>query len=285
MAHPAYSNNLKKIKRLYKEYINSRYVYKKCSDYSESEIDKSKKWLIIMEKLDDTISNEERNDVFDKKYAMFRCNKIKVIEIFNANDPELKKDKIINMYENSENKQLTYTTYEINKIVHPDSYNEDINQVYSNGIHYFKTIDCAYFYEVTPIMHSGPVTKWHENGRVYLTGKYLNGLETGKWIGFYDNGDVRCIGEYKNGLENGKWTLFYPYDGSLLRSFFRGNWTQRRGRKMEEGNFCEGKKTDKWTEWNNDGTKRCEGYFLQGMEIGKWYNWYYDGIIKAEEVA
>ena len=66
--------HLEKINRIYTKYINDdNYVFKSCQN----------QWIVILQRLPNTISNEKRSGIFDKKFAKFRGNMFKVIRIFN----------------------------------------------------------------------------------------------------------------------------------------------------------------------------------------------------------
>src|SRR5271156_732219 len=64
----------------YAHYIkNKRYVYKLCCDVKSD--DKRKMWIVIMQKIKGTKTNEGRTEVRNYKFAKFRANKLKVMEI------------------------------------------------------------------------------------------------------------------------------------------------------------------------------------------------------------
>src|SRR5271156_4246303 len=77
-------NNDKLLKKLLKivfKYKNRQacyelYVYKLANDVLSKDI--CRKWLVVMQKLPDTITNEER-EVVDVSHAKYRANKLKVI--------------------------------------------------------------------------------------------------------------------------------------------------------------------------------------------------------------
>src|SRR5438128_254473 len=52
-------------------------VFKSC-DYE---------WIVVLKKLSDTLTNEDRHCVVDARYAKFRANKLKVMLIFNKLNP------------------------------------------------------------------------------------------------------------------------------------------------------------------------------------------------------
>src|SRR5579871_4620212 len=68
-----------------KEYEkDEKYVYKKCNNLSNRLL----VWLVVMEKSENTKTNEERKDVVDKNHAKFRADELKVVDIINVIDPQ-----------------------------------------------------------------------------------------------------------------------------------------------------------------------------------------------------
>ncbi len=156
--------SLNKIKQIYEEYINDNsYVYKNCQN----------EYIIIMKKLDDTKTNESRYGITDFNNAKFRADKLLVVLIFKINQPKEQIEFFVNKFRNSE------IRYQKGEIVLPDEFDDDLDEVCSNGIHYFKTIDRAFYYT--------------------MPDNY-----TGKWINYYDHGLKSNECEYLRGKENGK---------------------------------------------------------------------------------
>lgn len=133
------------IKKICGIYIdNPNCVYKLCM----------KKWLIVMEKMSNVVTNECRDNIFDANHAKFRANELKVLFIINVNDFSDKPESIINTfckYYNDVNKIDTH--YKVNEIVTCDSFDMNFNKICSNGIHYFKTIETAFTYD-RPFPHN-----------------------------------------------------------------------------------------------------------------------------------
>src|SRR5579863_7490121 len=112
----------------YKTYIDdASYVYKLCCDM----VDKyaAREWLVILQKLEDTKTNEDRKDVADHLHAKFRADKLKVVEIVSVLDPRITKDFVVNEFHNIRAK------YTKGEIVSPDRYEKCIDNVCSGGIH------------------------------------------------------------------------------------------------------------------------------------------------------
>lgn len=176
-------------------------VYKKITNVYHS-------WIIIMKKIpktklsEGTITNEEREGIKDKTRAKFRANKLKVIGIINIENPSEKESKIIGSY----NKLCTI--YEIGRNVYPDSFNYNLDIVCTNGIHYFKSLEPALFYDVAPSKYTGFFTNWYNSGEKSGEGPMLNGKRHGYWKFFWDDGRKKSMGHFVNGNENGIWLFF-----------------------------------------------------------------------------
>lgn len=135
------------------KYSDSKYVFKKCVDVDDSEYEgKERKWLVVLEKLSDTRTTEKRDGVYNPNFAKFRADKLKVIEIINVNNLNNDKKSITNVY--TDNKYEGYDdviyhkmVYTVNDVVFPDFFDDCIDNVCSNGIHYFKSFDMAFAYE------------------------------------------------------------------------------------------------------------------------------------------
>lgn len=162
---------LKKMHKKYPYESDESYVYKLC--YSTTN---QKTWIVIMQKLKETKTNEERKRVYEKMLAKFRADKLKVIEIFNAIDPDETTTMIVNRF----NKKTL--TYEVGKIVEADKYDENIDKVCSGGVHYFKSLDAAFYFN-RPL--AGCTGYWFDingDGGIDYVLKYINGIFAGNVI-------------------------------------------------------------------------------------------------------
>jgi hypothetical protein len=155
-------NMLDHLKNECKQYIEDpECVYKLCDN----------KWLVIMKKLPDTITNELRKDVKNANNAKFRANKLNVLKIINVFDGTTTQS-ILNQFNNSS------VIYIVDKDVFPNRYDKNPNNICSCGIHYFKTIDAAFYYQ-----------------------KNVQPNFSGVWKVFCDSGDVSKEKYYVNGYE------------------------------------------------------------------------------------
>lgn len=192
--------NIKEVKEITSDYIldelykicsvykdDDSYVYKLCNDYLNN--DESNRWLVIMQKLPDTETNESRSNVVKKEHAGFRANKLKVIKIVDIYDPNNVKNSIISLYGGEfKDKDTLCTIYKTHKIVKPHLYDENIEIVCSGGIHYFKTLLPAYYFRDIPINYTGQWIKWYGNGQKEVECYYLNGSIDGLYISYWPDG-------------------------------------------------------------------------------------------------
>ena len=65
-------SRLDKIYDRLKEYPENEYIYKGCYDY-----------IVVMELLEESVTNESKKDIIDANCAEYRTNKVKVILIIN----------------------------------------------------------------------------------------------------------------------------------------------------------------------------------------------------------
>jgi hypothetical protein len=213
------------LERLIKEctkYKDPSFVFKRCSSH----------FIIVLQKLKDEIdedetngkndetitekfkfkSNEMRENVYDKSFAKFRCNGgLLVIDIINTETNEHIKSHV-NMFISSS--YAKYTSYEVGKIVFPDSFNDDIDSVCASGIHYFLTLKAAYYYD--HIEKDGKCLRFYNNGLKAAEWINVNGLYHGIRTDWYLNGKIKSEKEYKNG-ELTKLVEF-KFNGKLERS-------------------------------------------------------------------
>jgi hypothetical protein len=137
------------------EYTNiNKYVFISCRNY-----------IIVLEKLHDTITNESKlSDISNPLYAKYRANKLRVILIINKFEPF---DVITEIQEDSIMK------YETDKIVEVDDYDMDLDQVFTTGIHYFNTIEQAFYWKIIDFnpTYTGKYMCWYHNGNKRYDGE------------------------------------------------------------------------------------------------------------------
>ena len=67
-----------------------------------------------------------------------------------------------------------------------------------------------------------------------------------------------------------------PYTGRVF------DLNKNTGKKTLKGQYKNGLKTGKWTEWHDNGQKRDEGIYKDGEKDGKWTQWHWNGQKESE---
>ncbi len=203
-----------------------------------------RKSIVTLELLDDTINNEKRDGIVNYKYAKFRCDKVKVISITEVKTGEKINSDISIFDENF--------LYNLGNVI-ANYFNENLNEVCTRGIHYFKTKEAALSWFYTQKNQKIPDGKWikyHENGRKRREGTYKDGKLDGKWLGWHENGHKFFDGTDKDGKFNGKW--IYWWDN---------------GQKRSEGTYKDGKLDGKLVDWYSNGEKNTEEIYKDGKRV------------------
>ena len=162
---------LEQINKIYEKYINDpSYVFKMSSPHM------THKWIIMLKKLDDTNTDELRDNVVDENYAVFRADKLQVVCIFDALDPQTTRKSIINSYYD------VHVDYIVGEIVECDSFDKNINKTKTNGIHYLKSIEGAFYFGPHMTKYNGPWKTFDKTtGKLIAEGNIINGQRTGQW--------------------------------------------------------------------------------------------------------
>lgn len=250
----------------YEETQNLRIILKKCEKYTKdatrnmygygifcdilSRTDISKKWLVIMKKLSDTQTNENRTNIAVDDYAKYQGNKFMVIKIINVLKPNYIKKYIVNKYKGFE------LRYEVGMIV------EDFN---STGINYFKIPSASFYNSCVPKNYTGRVFRWYDSGTIRYICDYVNGSPSGNMVRFFENGQIETEGEYNNGQLTGHWIEKYDNE-----------------QKFSEGDYVDGKQEREWIYWYKNGKKESKGYYVIGKREGPWTEWHSDGNVKLK---
>lgn len=267
------SEQLDKLLKKCENYITDEsYVYKICVEWN---IVDNGEWIVIMKKIEDTKTNEERF-VVDKMHAKYRASELKVIEIINASNPEITKE----FFTNKLHFQNKTTTYRVGCIVKPDFYNDDIKSVCSGGIHYFKTLESAFFYRnMHPINYTGIWLSWYDSGQKQYDGYFLNGTKTGKSIDWYENGQKCTEGDYSVGKKVGKWTSWHANGHKCYEREYIDN---KLNENLIDMNHIIGeKKTGKWTSYYENGQAESEENYINNNKSGYSIEWYKNGKLKS----
>jgi len=294
--------SLKIMMNKYSAYIqNDQYVYKRCSD----------DFIVILKKIDRTITNETRNSVFDSRYAKFRGDCFYVERIFDSQNPN---------NETSVAYGVNDFEYIVKKIVAVSDFNPMINEICTTGIHYFKDIRGAYFYNLPnslllknmmPVNYSGVWKLFDPNGRLYYKCNFVKGMKYGKEIKYFIRNLVELKCEYindtliykcnyKNGKKHGveiKWYVDQEKTNMSVTAFchnaliglkYKCDYVEGIKHGKEEHYYkngilkhcCEyvnGNKNGAETEWYDNGQMKCKDCFNKGRKSDVEIGWYESG--------
>lgn len=217
--------------------------------------------LIFMEKLPDTITNEDRRYVFDMSCAKFRANKLRVRLIVNITNLDDVSNLVINTYADYN----THSTvcYQTNRIVEPDDFDNNIEVVCSSGIHYFKSIEPAFNYNrdyLNEIDGLNCVWKqWHDNGDPMKEIRIVNGVADGIYREWFANGILKLEYNYVDGKLEGVQKEWH-HNEQLKADFM-----------MITGNLIT------YKQWHDNGCLYIERSYKNGQFHGKYRCWNFDG--------
>jgi antitoxin component YwqK of YwqJK toxin-antitoxin module len=228
---------IQQIKVINNDYlINPIYVYKSCGEY-----------VVILERLLDTITNENRNNIPNEQYkqfAKYRGNKFLVKDIFHKFDYTNKVSSISSS--NFQNK----LEYKIGKIIIPDNFDTNLENVCSNGIHYFLKLECAFYYSLQKIQN-GEYLKWYDDGQQYIKCTYTNGKLNEEYLEWYDNGQQYKKCTYTDGKLNGEYLEWYYY-----------------GQQWEKCTFTDNKLNGEYFSWYKNGQQNTKCTYTDGKLNG-----------------
>jgi antitoxin component YwqK of YwqJK toxin-antitoxin module len=238
--------------------------------------------LITLEIPEDALTNIERTSVKVKETAKYRANKVKILKIEDSEGKE---------YETAETgffskKKVVYKVGEVLEVPTDDM---DVEQVCSNGIHFFlerKVAEMYYLY-----LENGIYMSWHENGQKEHEGMMKDGKREGLWQTWYDNGQKYSEGMWKEGNQEGLREIWYETGQKKSEQMWKeGNqeglrqiWYEN-GQKSSEGMMKDGKREGLWQTWYDNGQKSSEQIWKGGWEDGVWQTWYENEQKSSEEI-
>lgn len=190
------------------------------------------RYIVVMKKLHDTITNEARANIVDASHALFRADKLKVLHIVDLYDI---KNRVRSIQDRSVADTAQYT---VNVVVLPRyKFDANINGVRTGGLFYNNTIETAY-HSILPCPngYTGSRTVWYDNGQMMYVGMFVDGKKSGQWTFWYDNGQMKTQGGYVEGKRLGQWPRWRE-DGS----------------KFSVGEFIDGVLQGRWLVWHSDG--------------------------------
>jgi len=121
------------VKEAFGEFYNPDFKYKRCGQH-----------LLQLKVTSTTKTNESRNHVVDARFAKFRASELFVLRIYDSHQNRFIK-KLDHSFVNISYCRI-FIRYKVGTIVYPNGFNEDLNVVCGQGIHYFNTLLGAFHY-------------------------------------------------------------------------------------------------------------------------------------------
>lgn len=112
-------------------------------------------------------NNEDRHNVEDWRYAKFRCQKAKVLEIYHPTRTTRKKT-----IHSSWDRKFKYT---IGEIVEVNDYNPTKSIICGSGIHYYLTEIAAISHGGLPHNYTGTIIEASDNGGLFSKTQFIHG--------------------------------------------------------------------------------------------------------------
>jgi antitoxin component YwqK of YwqJK toxin-antitoxin module len=117
---------------------------------------------------------------------------------------------------------------------------------------------------------------FHENGNVYVEGRFDKGKEVGTWTLWNDAGVIESSTEYVAGVP--KKVASYA-NGTVTRvDTYHDN-----GHRQSSTGYVAGKPDGMAVVWRSDGTRLEQGLYAGGKKQGDWYRFREDGTVERIE--
>jgi hypothetical protein len=214
-------------------------VYKSCMN----------DWIVTLQPVKGTITNIDRDNVVDQRYAKFRGNKFMVVGIEHKYDPSMTTKSVTSCYD------VKSLVYEIGELVEVEDYNIDKNIVCTSGIHFFLTRETAFSYEKPSHEYfeqfSGHYVKYYDDGKKSVESAYENGKLHGPYVGYHANGKKYIDVTYEKGERHGSYYKYY-----------------NNGNKFIEATYVNDKLHGVYVSYHCDGSKNAESTYKNGKLHG-----------------
>jgi len=210
--HKSYPK-LEELKSLCKEYLEgdgysakNNHMFQICNGTKNNE----QYCLIVFQKYENTKENEKRRDVANILCARFRANILKVVQIINLNDLTDKVDHVIceTFFVSGEPIEIIYIKGEPVEV----KYDEMIDNVYTEGIRYTRSLDVVYYNYISMINdYNGYYVVYFPDGSKEGEGMMSAHMYEGNWIWYNSLDQTADIGLMVNDKREGVWKT-YSYD-------------------------------------------------------------------------
>lgn len=162
--------------------------------------------IVVLTAQPDSVTTESANVLTNPLYGQYRSSKMTTELVINVKKMTIV-DSIRNYYYG------IFTDYNTGQYVYPDSFDADLKNQNSNGIHYFLTLEQALMYGVLleDILQENEeiiYTDYYPDGSICTRGLYKNCQKEGEWTLFFENGQVQEVSNYFNNIRHGKFVKY-----------------------------------------------------------------------------
>lgn len=185
--------------------------------------------------------NNLNRNVHDKNYAKYRIERAFVDKIYHKFNNKKELTEIISDWDaNFKYRKGEYVT-EI-------TYDPDIDNVCTTGIHFYLTFEAAYYHNFGyPNNYTGEYKSWYSNGRLEVICQYNRGRKNGLYIAYNIDGVMILKSNLKNDLRDG--LVEYWYDN---------------GNNKERYSIVDGNREGLYEEWNENGQIKERVFYKNG---------------------
>lgn len=234
--------------------------------YKTASSDNDKKVLVTLKIPKDALTNINRDDIKDKRYAKYRCNKATVVSI-EDNEGNFYNSALTNIYKQ---KSIEYV---VGKEVVEKDYCKNIDVVCGEGIHFFLDKEVAIMYK-SHYKENGEFKRWYGNGQLYKQYSISNGKFNGEYKEWLENGIINELCNYKEGELDGEYKTFH-LNGKVFEHYnykkgFLDGKTEifdSKGNKCLISTYKNGKLDGKYQTWDGKGKMVKDEMYVNGEKI------------------
>lgn len=228
-------------------------------------------------------TNKNRKNVSKKRTAKHRCSKAMVLEIYDMYDRFIHYDTAISIHDPN-------LVYVVGKVIEPNSFDTNLNNIDSTGIHYFLTEKPVY--HMNPESLYGPREEWYDNGQIKVRKNLKNGNLDGQYERWYDNGNMmtRCTyndgkndGLFESWHENGQEYVICNYKNGILDGIYKEY--SKNGTLIIRFTNVNGKRNGESETWYDNGNRNVSCIYKDGILDGPYESYHSNGQTKSVSMS
>lgn len=229
--------------------------------------------LLCVLSIDPLIANLDRQDVVDKNFAKFRCQRAKVTKIYDLSTH-------VSCPQGSSifDPNFIYTN---GHYVNVYNYEKDADSICAPGIHFFlsKEAACNWY-------NTFSENKFHDNGHPSTKRLYKNGKLSGLYKEWYDNGQIRMECNYFEGFRNGLYKSYYDTGDIETECFYKDGaifsymkkW-YKNGQLEHQCKYSNGLRHGIYRSYHKNGELYVRCLYREGKIMGSYTIYSMDGTV------